>query len=215
MRRRYRLIAFDMDGTLVQHPSSWERLHEHFGTVEVGARNWELYVRGEIDYEEFMRRDIAAWGRVSMELVRRVLLGYRLADGAEELARFLGRAGLVRVIVTAGIDIVAEDVCRRLGFDEYVANGLEVDSEGKLTGRGILRVEPFRKEEALKPILRRRGVSWDEVIAVGDDFHDASLFRAAGLSIGIEGERLGDVRVDYRVEGLRELIPLLRDVIGL
>lgn len=34
----FQAIAFDLDGVLVEEPSSWWTLHEAFGTYEKGSR---------------------------------------------------------------------------------------------------------------------------------------------------------------------------------
>jgi len=83
---RYKLIAFDMDGTLTEEDSCWGVLHRHFGTQEAARRHLKAYDRGEIDYPEFMRRDIALWKPVpTLEQVKRVLTPYRLAPNVERV----------------------------------------------------------------------------------------------------------------------------------
>ena len=47
MNMRYELIAFDMDGTLVEEDSCWGVLHRHFGTQEGARRNLRAYERGD------------------------------------------------------------------------------------------------------------------------------------------------------------------------
>ncbi|MCP8305171.1 MAG: hypothetical protein H3Z50_06890, partial [archaeon] len=58
---KYKLIAFDLDGTLLVQKSSWSTLHEYFGTASIARQTFALYHQGMIDYAEFMRRDISAW----------------------------------------------------------------------------------------------------------------------------------------------------------
>jgi phosphoserine phosphatase len=57
----YKLVAFDMDGTLLTQKSSWGKLHRYFGTYELSLKNMEAYEQGKIAYNEFMRRDIMLW----------------------------------------------------------------------------------------------------------------------------------------------------------
>jgi len=209
----FKLIVFDMDGTLVKRPSSWEKIHEYFGTRKIEEESWKLYDEGKISYEEFMRRDIAAWGRVHINEIRRIVLNYEFLDGAFELANFLSEKGLYRVIITAGLDILARDVAEKLGFNEYHANGLEYDDYGYLTGRGIMRVEPFKKDKVLRGILNKRGLKFKDVIAVGDSYYDYSLFKLVGLSIGIKSEELKGLKVDYEAEDLYDVVNILRRVL--
>ena len=58
-RRDFGLVAFDMDGVLVDYESSWTWVHDHFGVKS--EESIKAFVKGEIDDMEFMRRDIALW----------------------------------------------------------------------------------------------------------------------------------------------------------
>ena len=74
---RYKLVAFDMDGTLVVVNSCWGVIHRHFGTQRGARENLRAYERGEIDYLEFMRRDIALWRPVpTVDEIRSILSGF-------------------------------------------------------------------------------------------------------------------------------------------
>ena len=55
------LVVFDMDGTLVDVVSSWAEIHRYFG--ENNDDGLRKFMRGEIDDEEFIRRDIRIWWR--------------------------------------------------------------------------------------------------------------------------------------------------------
>lgn len=207
---KYRLIAFDMDGTLVKRPSSWEKIHKYFGTEDIEKRNWELYSNGLIDYQEFMRRDIKAWGKVSRDKITQILLDYQFMDGALALAEYLREKPVYKVIITSGIDILAQDVAKKLKFNDYYANGLEFDDDGYLTGEGIVRVEPFCKDKVLNRLMLKMDVAKDQVISVGDSYYDIGLFNTSGLSIGIDNKDLHSVNVNYIVKDLYELLELLK-----
>ncbi|MBE3122801.1 MAG: hypothetical protein IMZ58_11440 [Thermoplasmata archaeon] len=58
-RDTIKLVFFDMDGVLLDTVSSWRYIHEHFGTTN--ERSIMPYLRGDIDYLEFMRRDVSLW----------------------------------------------------------------------------------------------------------------------------------------------------------
>src|SRR2546426_8779375 len=47
---RAKLVAFDLDGTLVQERSSWTKIHCHFGVEDIARSNMPLYESGKIDY---------------------------------------------------------------------------------------------------------------------------------------------------------------------
>lgn len=195
---RYKLIAFDMDGTLVEEDSCWGVLHRHFGTQEAARRNLRAYEREEIDYLEFMRRDIALWKPVpTLEQVRRVLTPHRLAPNVERVVVEIHRRGYQTVVITGGLDLLAEEIARRLGFRYVFANGLAANKEGRLTGEGIFRVEPRFKHEVLAGLVGELGINLQQCVAVGDSKYDVNFLKHAGLGvvIGADSElaRVADV----------------------
>jgi HAD superfamily PSPase-like hydrolase len=209
----FELIVFDMDGTLIKRPSSWEKLHRYYGTTDKEKRYLEAYLNGEIDYPEFMRKDISSWGdNLHINHISRILLSYEFMDGALMLAEYLSKHKIVKGIITAGLDIVAEDVCKRLKFDFYVANGFEIDDNGYLTGEGILRVEPLRKGDVMKAIIDRMGISDENVISVGDAHYDKGLFEHSRIKIGISDESIAHM-VDYLAKDLYEVLDYLRKIL--
>ncbi len=180
--RKYLLAALDMDGTVLEHESSWVALHRAFGTVEEGERSLRLYSEGKIDYEEFMRRDIAAWPKdVTRKEVERILSGYVLRPEAQPTIDELKRRGYKTALVTSGIDILAEEVADRLGIDRWIANGLQFGEGGKVLPEGIGRVDPTRKDLAYLELLREMGIRSEQTIAVGDTIYDLRFLKSAGL----------------------------------
>ncbi len=189
-----KLAVFDMDGTLIEKKSSWATLNMAFGTSQVGARGLELYNKGLIKYPEFMMRDIAAWpANTTRAQIERVLSDYKLRTDAKATLRGLRERGFEIAMLSGGIDILAERVASELGIEEWIANGLRFDEQGRLLKEGICRVEPSKKHLILKRMMRERKAEKDDVIAVGDGPYDVSMLREAkkGFLLALEGE---DVR---------------------
>jgi phosphoserine phosphatase len=177
-----RLAAFDLDGTVLEHNSSWVAIHRHFGTEHMGAASLRLYTEGKIDYREFMRRDISSWPKgVSRDEIARVLSEYKLRREAPVVFEELRSRGIRTALVTSGIDILAKQVAKDLLIDHWLANGLRFDSRGRLMPRGVGRVDPTRKDLAYKRLLRRVRIPSKKTIAVGDTIYDLAFLKSAGL----------------------------------
>jgi phosphoserine phosphatase len=176
------LAAFDMDGTILQHNSSWVALHRHFGTTRPAKASLKLYSEGKIDYREFMRRDIGSWPKpVSREQVESILSDYRVRKEAPETLGELRRRGIETALVTSGIDILAKKVANELGIQHWIANGLVFDKEGMILPHGVGHVDPTRKDLAYVKMLRRLGIPSNKTIAVGDTIYDLAFLRSAAL----------------------------------
>jgi phosphoserine phosphatase len=194
--RRFDLVAFDMDGVLVDYRSCWTWVHDHFGVSNEAS--YLDFIEGRIDDMEFMRRDIALWREKRPELeeedLRCILDPMPITDGIGETVSALRRAGIRTAIVSGGLDIVAQRIAQRYGFDEYWANGVETDENGRLTGEGVLRVELRNKGTALQAIMRRCQIQKERTACVGDSFIDIPMFEACGMSIAYNptDEKVGD-----------------------
>jgi phosphoserine phosphatase len=182
------LVAFDMDGTLVDAESSWAEVHRHFG--ETNREALELFQHDRIDDQEFIRRDVALWWRHAPDLtlaeLDRILATVPLMPGAAELFHGLHRRGVTTAIVSGGIDRLAHRIAGELGIGHVFANGLKVDRDGRLTGEGIVRVPIKRKGVVLRRLQRLLDVPRERSAAVGNSDIDVALFRECRTGIAFQ-----------------------------
>jgi len=182
MKPDLRLAAFDMDGTVLEHNSSWVAIHRHFGTEHVGAANLRLYTEGKIGYREFMRRDIASWPKgVTRKEIVMILSEYKIRREAPRVFEELRARGMKTALVTSGIDILAKEVADELGIDYRLANGLRFGRSGVLLPKGIGRVDPTNKDRAYRRLLTKIGIPPKRTIAVGDTIYDLAFLKSSGL----------------------------------
>jgi phosphoserine phosphatase len=182
MKPEVLLASFDMDGTVLEHNSSWVAIHRHFGTEHEGAASLRLYTEGRIDYREFMRRDISSWPKgVKRDEIIGILSEYKLRREAPNVFAELKNRGIKTALVTSGIDILARDVAEELGIDHWLANGLRFDKQGILLPRGVGRVDPTRKDMAYRKLLSKLRIDPKKTIAVGDTIYDLAFLKSAGI----------------------------------
>ncbi len=211
---KYKIIFFDMDGTLIKCKSSWELIHKKFGTTEEAKKALEDYRQGRISYKEFMIRDISSWmrkkERIHIKEIEEILSNFELVDGAKEVARELKRMGLKIVIITAGIDILAEKVGIEVYADKVFSNKLKIDGEGYLVGEGIEVVEPRRKDKIIETVSKEENVPLNETVAVGDTVYDLNMLKKAGLGLYFgDKNEIVDTRI-RKIHSLYEIIDYVR-----
>jgi phosphoserine phosphatase len=180
-----KLVALDMDGTLVDVASSWAAIHHHF--QDHNADGLRDFLAGKIDDHEFIRTDVRIWQRHAPDLtiddLEAILDRVPLMPGAATLISGLRARGARTAIISGGIDLLAHRIARELGIDLSLANGFRVDENGRLTGEGIVRVPINGKEGALAGLQHQLGIEVGETASVGNSEIDVALFRRSRVGV--------------------------------
>jgi phosphoserine phosphatase len=186
-RRHRRLIAFDMDSTLIQ-AEIIDELASRAGVEDRVSRITESAMRGEIDFRQSLRERVALLRGLDESVLKEVASGMPLTEGAERLIRNLKVLGYRVAILSGGFTYFGRHLQDRLGIDYVYANELEIE-DGRLTGRvqGDI-VDGARKAELLSHLAERENISLEQVIAVGDGANDLPMLDLAGLGIAFRAK---------------------------
>lgn len=187
-RRMRRLICFDMDSTLIQT----ECIDELAVRAGVGDKVKEITgraMRGEIDFKESFTERVALLKGLDVSVMQEIAENLPITEGADRLMSVLKRCGYKIAILSGGFTYFGEYLRRRYGIDYVYANELEVDENGKLTGRYVGEiVDGQRKAELLKLIAQVEKVNLAQTIAVGDGANDLPMLSEAGLGIAFHAK---------------------------
>jgi len=211
----YKLIAFDMDSTLISIETLDEMADLMGKKAEVAALT-EAAMRGEIaDYKQSLRERVALLGGMPEAALDEVYeQRLRINPGAETLIAACKKAGLACLLVTGGFTCFTDRLRVRLGLDDVRANVLEV-RDGVLTGRLLPQdwgdiCDGEEKRRKLLEACAALGVGPERAIAVGDGANDLPMMRAAGLSVGYRAKPAVRQEVDVAIDegGLDRLLEL-------
>jgi phosphoserine phosphatase len=183
------LVAFDMDGTLIDGRLIFA-LADRFGLS---------------DKVREIQADYKLQGYEQSRIIARLLKGLTAADirtgiesiklikNCESLVRDLKEEGHVVGIISDSYDIAANYIAGRLGFDFCEANTLELDGNGKLTGNiymplGWQKIGCYCKISVCKRYFLERNVQKFHIapgstVAVGDTKSDMCMIQKASLGI--------------------------------
>ncbi len=185
----YKLIAFDMDSTLI-NIECVDEIADAVGRKEEVAAITEAAMRGEItDFKESLRRRVALLQGVTLADMQRVYdERLRPNPGAAELIQACKAAGLKVLLVSGGFTFFAHRVRDRLGIDFTRSNILETDELGVLTGRLVNQCwgdicDGAEKRRTLLEVASLLDIAPEECIAMGDGANDLPMMGAAGLSV--------------------------------
>ncbi len=216
----YKLIAFDMDSTLI-NIECIDEIADAVGRKAEVAAITEAAMRGEItDFKDSLRRRVALLQGVTvadLEAVKRERL--QLNPGAATLVAACKAAGLKVLLVSGGFTFFAEHVRALLGIDYTRSNVLEIASGphcGVLTG-GLVQqswgdiCDGAEKRRTLLEVASLLGIEPAQCIAVGDGANDLPMMGAAGLSVAFHAKPAvrAQAQVAINAGGLDRLLEVL------
>ena len=184
----FKLIAFDMDSTLINIECIDEIADAAGRKAEVAAIT-EAAMLGEIaDYKDSLRRRVALLKGVTVAHMEEVL-NHRLQlnPGAENLVKACQAADMKVLLVSGGFTFFTDHVKDRLNINWTRSNVLEVE-HGELTGRMVDQdwgdiCDGEEKRKMLLHTCQQMGITPSQAIAMGDGANDLPMMGVAGLSV--------------------------------
>ena len=184
----FKLIAFDMDSTLINIECIDEIADAAGRKAEVAAIT-EAAMRGEIaDYKDSLRRRVALLKGVTVAHMEEVL-NHRLQlnPGAENLVKACQAAGMKVLLVSGGFTFFTDHVKDRININWTRSNVLEVVN-GELTGQMVDQdwgdiCDGEEKRKMLLQTCEQMGIAPSQAIAMGDGANDLPMMGVAGLSV--------------------------------
>jgi phosphoserine phosphatase len=188
-RRNRRLVAFDMDSTLIE-AEVIDELASLAGVGEQVSAITERAMRGEMDFSESFRARVALLKGLEEGALQQVANQLRITEGAEHLIATLHTLGYKTAILSGGFTYFAQHLQNRLGMDYVYANELDI-VDGVVSGniKGAM-VDGARKAELLRQLAREEDIDLQQVIAVGDGANDLPMLSIAGLGIAFRAKPL-------------------------
>ena len=213
----FKLIAFDMDSTLI-NIECIDEIADAVGRKAEVAAITEAAMRGEItDFKDSLRRRVALLKGVSVASMDAVYSErLQLNPGAAQLVHACKAAGMKVLLVSGGFTFFADRVRDELGIDYLRANELKIEN-GVLTGQ--LVDQPWgdicdgeEKRRTLLATCAELGINPLQSIAMGDGANDLPMMGAAGLSVAYHAKPKvrEQAMVAINEGGLDRLLELLR-----
>ena len=186
--QNFKLIAFDMDSTLINIECIDEVADAAGRKAEVAAIT-EAAMQGEIaDYKDSLRQRVALLRGVPVAALTQVYEErLRLNPGAQTLVQACQYAGLKTLLVSGGFTFFTDRVRDLLHIDFTRSNVFEIEN-GQLTGRMVDQAwgdicDGEEKRRMLLATCEALGISPQQAIAMGDGANDLPMMSVAGLSV--------------------------------
>ena len=217
--RDYRVIAFDMDSTLIASETVNELASLLGRKAQIEAMTQAAMQGAQVDFAQNLRARMALLQGAPLSVLAKVRDAYMpLTAGVATLLALCRAQGLHSVLISGGFSYFADVLQVRLGLDESHANVLEMQ-DGMFTGKVLAQpgqpfVDALGKQRRLQDICTRLGVSMAQTIAVGDGANDVPMLEAAGLAVAFHGKPVLHGAANVRIEqgGLDRLLELFAPV---
>ena len=213
----FKLIAFDMDSTLI-NIECVDEIADAAGRKSEVAAITEAAMRGEItDYKDSLRQRVALLKGVSVASMDEVYHErLKLNPGAAELVQTCKKAGMKVLLVSGGFTFFTDRIRDELGIDYTRSNVLGV-KDGLLTGELVDQswgdiCDGDEKRKMVLQTCAMLGISSSQVIAMGDGANDLPMMGVAGLSVAYHAKpRVREqAMVAINTGGLDRLLEVLR-----
>ena len=179
---RKMLVIFDVEGVLLN-----AEYLPVLAQVKGPAKEKEIWditnagIRGEINWEEGLRRRVHALRGISFEEARQIGESLPLMPGAKELCTALKRAGWKMIAVSGGFTIITDRLKDDLGIDRIFSNEL-IFKDGRL--EDVTLNVTSDKAAAVRSTIAEWGIRKEDIVVVVDGANDLKLFALAGFTVG-------------------------------
>jgi phosphoserine phosphatase len=213
----FKLIAFDMDSTLINIECIDEIADAAGRKAEVSAIT-EAAMRGEItDFKDSLRKRVALLKGVPQEALDDVFTNrLRLNPGAKELVDTCKQHGMKVLLVSGGFTFFADRLQHMLNIDFTRSNVLEI-ADGHLTGQLVDQpwgdiCDGAEKRKKLLETCTDMGISPKQSIAMGDGANDLLMMGVAGLSVAYHAKPKvrEQAMVSIQAGGLDRLLEIVK-----
>jgi len=179
----YRLLAMDMDSTLI-NIECIDEIADFAGIKDKVADITRRAMQGELDWPQSLRERVALLAGLDQTVLEEIYRNrLRFSPGAEDLLAAARAKGIHTMLVSGGFTYFTDKLKQRLDFDYAFSNTLEIVA-GKLTGKVVGPLcDAEGKAASVLKTAQFLGFAREQIMVMGDGANDLRMMAGAGTSI--------------------------------
>ncbi len=216
----YKLVCFDVDGTLIQNVKfSWQLFHDHFN-VDPKRREQgkHAFLKGDISYLQWAEHDVGLWKEkkvTKQQFFDAIDAGHiTLASGVRETLETLKKNGMKLGVISGSLNVMLERFLPDYDsiFDDVFLSRLTFDEHNIINDVIATPYDIEHKATALRMIAEREKIPLEQTVFIGDYLNDLHVLQLAGLGIAFNAKHqevkdAADVSVDSG--NMQDILPFI------
>jgi phosphoserine phosphatase SerB len=183
-----KLVAFDMDSTLIQQEVI-DEIGRELNQYERFAEITENAMQGRIDFVQAFHERIGLLKGLTLSRAESIIPRLSLNPGADDFVQWLKEQRAHTMIVSGGFDFVLKHFQQTLGIDEIHAHHLIQDSQACLTGEVRLpMIDSHQKQRLVHERQQALKLSPASTITIGDGANDIAMMNEASIKVSFCGK---------------------------
>jgi phosphoserine phosphatase len=196
----WRLVCFDLDGTLIRGTTVCQHLGDFFGYGYLARELAAKHSEGRIGFRELAERDAEFYRGRNIRDVAVALETLPLIGGAQATMSRLRASGIKVLLTTITWSFAARLIAKRLGLDGSTGCTMGETKEGILSGSLECCFDEYEKRRFVERYCFIEGLPLGNVVAIGDSITDIPLFEVVGYSIALNATEAVGQRASCSVE---------------
>ncbi|MDS1135683.1 phosphoserine phosphatase SerB [Nitratireductor indicus] len=198
--RRKKMLIADMDSTMIDQECI-DELAAELGLKEQVAEITRRAMNGEIAFEPALEERVGLLKGLPVDVIEEVIARrITLASGGPALVATMNGAGAFTALVSGGFKHFTGPIGKMLGFHAHQSNTLLTENGSLTGGVGKPILGRAAKAEALAAFAAERGITHDDVIAVGDGANDLDMLFMAGLGVALHAKPAVAAQARVRID---------------
>lgn len=189
------LVLMDMDSTTIQIECI-DEIAKRYGVGDEVKQVTKQAMQGRLDFNDSLRTRVEKLKDAPVTILQEIADSMPVMPGLVHFIATLKRAHWKVAIASGGFNFFANRLKNDYGFDDVIANDLEIKDDnltGKVSG---LIVDAEVKAQTLIKLAAKYHIKIEQTVAIGDGANDLVMMSSASTGIALHAAEIVQQKAD-------------------